>query len=376
MKNELLCCIQFLVLMQIHPNQLLYPLIDKINSKENYFSNAKEEYISFKNAQLLEQLERPAIFVYQIQKENKFYNGITATIAMQDYALGKIKGHEATLEAKELQQLQLLEERQAQVKPVLLTYPKVASIETWIKAIQQTHVLFLKLELKKTTHLLWKVDSQDAIQKLQWLFKENVPTTYIADGHHRTAVMARYATTHPENAYLYCTLFSSDQIEILPFHRVIDGTEERSLKAFLKEMEELCDIRKIDRPFVHPPKHCLQMYVHKQWYALIWKKTILKTYTKPVEQLDPYLLDQRILKKVMQIKNIRSSNQVQYIGGASGSIKKMVKLVDQETDRIGFYLPPVQMQDFLKVVNSGGLLPPKSTWFEPRMLNGLLVYEL
>jgi len=362
--------------MQIHPNQLLYPLLKEIDSQEDYFSNAKEKYTTFKKAHLLQNLELPSFFVYQIQKEDKFYNGITATIAMQDHAIGKIKGHEATLEAKELQQLQLLEERRAQVKPVLLTYPNVPSIEAWIRAIQQAHTLFLKVEIKKSIHRLWKVDSQDAIQKLQWLFKTYVPTTYIADGHHRTAVMARYAATHPENAYLYCTLFSSDQIEILPFNRVVDGIEERSLKAFLKEMEELCDIREIDRPFVNPPKHCLQMYVRNQWYAFIWRKVILDTCTNPVEQLDPYLLDQRILRKVMQIKNIRSSDQVKYIGGTEGSIKKMVNLVDKEKDRIGFYLPPVKMQDFLEVVNSGGLLPPKSTWFEPRMLNGLLVYEL
>ncbi|MEN0048823.1 MAG: DUF1015 family protein [Bacteroidota bacterium] len=362
--------------MQIHPSQLLFPLLDNIKSKEDYFSSAKEKYTIFRKAHLLQAVDRPSIFVYQIQKGDKIYNGITATIAMQDHSAGKIKRHEATLEAKELQQLQLLEERQAQVKPVLLTYPKISAIEAWIRAIQQTHTLFLKLELKKTIHRLWKVDGKDAIQKLQWLFKEYVPATYIADGHHRTAVMARYTADHPEDAYLYCTLFSSDQIEILPFNRVVDGVEERSLKAFLKEMEELCDIRKIDRPFVHPPKHCLQMYVRQQWYALIWKKVILKTCINLIEQLDPYLLDQRILKKVMQIQNIRSSDQVKYIGGAEGSIKKMTKLVDAEKDRIGFYLPPVQMQDFLEVVNSGGLLPPKSTWFEPRMLNGLLVYEL
>ncbi|MEM8526372.1 MAG: DUF1015 family protein [Bacteroidota bacterium] len=362
--------------MQIHPSQLLYPLLDQIDSQEIYFSSAKERYSSFKNAQLLEQVERPSIFVYQIQKGDQIYNGIMATLTMQDHKAGKIKGHEATLEAKELQQLELLEERQAQVKPVLLTYPKVAAIETWIRAIQQTHTSFLKVTLKKTTHCLWKVDGQNAIQKLQWLFKEYVPTTYIADGHHRTAVTARYAAEHSKNTNLYCTLFSSDQIEILPFNRVVDGIEERSLKAFLKEMEELCDIRKIDRPFVHPPKNCLQMYVCKQWYALVWKKSVLKTCTNPVEKLDPYLLDQRILKNVMQIKNIRSSDQVKYIGGAEGSIKKMTKLVDTEKDRIGFYLPPVSMQDFLEVVNAGSLLPPKSTWFEPRMLNGLLVYEL
>ncbi|MEL6718168.1 MAG: DUF1015 family protein [Bacteroidota bacterium] len=363
--------------MQIHPNQLLYPLLDQIDSQEDYFSNAKAKYTTYKKAHLLQQLERPSIFVYQIEKEDKQYNGIVATISLQDHTAGKIKGHEATLEAKELQQLQLLEERQAQVKPILLTYPKVSSIETWIRAIQQAHTLFLKIEIKKTTHRLWKVDSPDAIQKLQWLFKAQVPTTYIADGHHRTAVMARYAAQQPENTYLYCTLFSSDQIEILPFNRVVDGIEERSLKAFLKEMEELCDIRKIDTPFVHPPKHCLQMYVGKQWYALIWKRTVLATCTNPVEQLDPYLLDQRILKKVMKIKDIRSSKQVQYIGGAEdSSIKKITKLVNAQKDRIGFYLPAVQMQDFLEVVNLGSLLPPKSTWFEPRMLNGLLVYEL
>ncbi|MEM0992126.1 MAG: DUF1015 family protein [Bacteroidota bacterium] len=363
--------------MRIQAVRLQYPLLERLPSVEQYFSNAKEKYIDYRQKKVLQKIEHPAVFVYQIEKKDgKQYNGIVASIDMQDHADGKIKGHEDTLVAKELQQLQLLEERQAQVKPVLLTYPKVDGIEQWITAVKQSHRLFLEVAVGKNTHRLWRVDGKDAILHVQLLFKEQVARTYIADGHHRTAVMARWQAGHQEKAYLYCTLFSSDQIEILPFNRVVDGVEKRSLEAFIKEIKNLCDIRKINTPFIHPPKHCLQMYVQKQWYALIWRPDVLNSCENAVEQLDPYLLDQRILRKVMQIQNIRESDQVKYIGGLEASVRKMMLNVDKKKDRIGFYLPAVSMKDFLTVVNAGHLLPPKSTWFEPRMLNGLLVHEV
>ncbi|MEM9885814.1 MAG: DUF1015 family protein [Bacteroidota bacterium] len=363
--------------MQIQAVRLQYPLLERISSTEQYFSNAKEKYTLYRKQGLLKKVDTPAVFVYQIQKKTgKTYNGIVATVSMQDHEAGKIKGHEATLVAKELQQLELLEERQAQVKPIVLTYPKVDEIERWIVGIQESHQIFLEVQVGKNVHRIWRVEGKDAIRRLEQLFEQKVDRTYIADGHHRTAVMARWAKEHKKSAALYCTFFSSDQIEILPFNRVVDGVEERSLEAFMKEMKILCDIRKIAMPFIHPPKHCLQMYVRKQWYALIWRPEVLASCSTIVEQLDPYLLDQRILRKVMEINDIRKSNQVRYIGGLEASVKKMKAHVDKEKDRIGFYLPAVSMKDFLAVVNEGDLLPPKSTWFEPRMLNGLLVYTL
>jgi len=363
--------------MQIKATQLLYPSLDKVESISNYFSNAKEDYKRFRKEGIYKTIHQPAIIVYQIEAANgKQYSGVSASIPMKEYESNHIKKHEATLTPKEEQQLVLLEEREAQVKPILLTYPKVTQIEKWIKNIQEASPVFQEVKVKKVVHRLWKVDVPSKIQEIQQLFKQYVPNTYIADGHHRTAAAARWNIGKSNKTDLYCTLFSSDQIDILPFNRVVDGVEERTLKAFLKEMEELCDIRQIEKPFLHPPKHCLQMYIRGQWYALVWKKQILVSCKDVVEKLDPYLLDHRILKKVMQIDDIRNSRQVKYVGGLEGSIKKMKSSVDKEKDRIGFYLPSIRMEDFLTVVNSGEVLPPKSTWFEPRMLNGLLVYNL
>jgi uncharacterized protein (DUF1015 family) len=363
--------------MKIRAEQFHYPLLERTLSPENYFKQVKEQYPLFKSEGLLAAVARPSVFVYQIETQHgKVYNGIATTVAMQEYADGNIKGHEATLTAKELQQLELLEQRQAQVKPVLLTYPKVSTIEQWIVAIQESHQLFLELEYNHQTHRLWRVDGTDAIRAIEQLFEQEVSTVYIADGHHRTAVMSRWDAKKPEDAYLYATLFSSDQIEILPFNRAVEGVAKRSFDEFFKELDGLCDIRKIGKPFLHPPKHCLQMYVRNQWYALIWRPEILATCIHPIEQLDPYLLDQRILKTVMNIADIRESNKVKYIGGLQDSVRRIKNFVDKDEERIGFYVPAVRIDDFLQVVDAGALLPPKSTFFEPRMLNGLLVQEL
>ncbi|MEM1327864.1 MAG: DUF1015 family protein [Bacteroidota bacterium] len=363
--------------MKIRAAQLHYPILERTLSPEHYFSQVKEQYSRFKQEDLLEMVSRLSIFVYQIKTaKGKIYNGIATAVSMREYTAGNIKGHEATLTAKELQQLELLEERRAQVKPVLLTYPKVSAIEQWIVAIQQSHELFFELEYKTQTHRIWRVDGTDAIAAIEQLFDLNVPTVYIADGHHRTAVMSRWAAKQQTESFLYATLFSSDQIEILPFNRVVEGVAKRSFDGFMKEMKKLCDIRRIKKPFLHPPKHCLQMYIRKQWYALIWKPKILATCIHPIEQLDPYLLDQRILKAVMQIIDIRNSDKVKYIGGLQDSVRRIKDFVDKDEDRIGFYVPAIRIDDFLQVVDAGALLPPKSTWFEPRMLNGLLVQDL
>ncbi len=359
--------------MQIQPSNILLPNLAHITSLDQFWDRTKYNFNSLPTNEVFTKSENPAFYIYKIQSGNIAYQGITGIVPIQAYLDGEIKGHENTLEYKEQRQIELLQERNVQVKPVLLTYPAVPSIEHWIQA-QQEKELLLKVRMGKQEHLLWKVDSPREIAVIQYLFRQHVRQTYIADGHHRTAATTEYAQTVSHPVYLYCALFSSLQIDILPFNRIVDGVRERSLQGLMEHLRQWCEVSEI-KPYDEGVSINIKMYVQQKWYNLKWKASIL-AQRQEEGRLDAALLDLEVLKHLMQVDDIRNNEKVQYISGDDLNFEKLRRKVDQHPDRVGFCLPSMSFQDFMAIVDRGYKLPPKSTWFKPRMLNGLLVYEL
>jgi uncharacterized protein (DUF1015 family) len=361
--------------MQIHPTQIIYPNTQRISSMDAFLDAVKLDFDLFQQQGYFASATKEAIYLIRIETTQQVFNGVACGIAVERYWQGNIKGHEATISAKEEKQMELLQERKAQVKPVMLTYPQVEAIEEWIAQYQTQEEPFLEIERYNNWHIVWQVTKKQDIQQLQQLFLKHVTDLYIADGHHRTHVTARLSAYLEKPLLLYSTLFSSTQIKITAFHRVIDGVQGRNVETFLAAVNQVCEVKTATAWKLTPDKHEIQMYALGKLYQLTWKPEVLASYTTDSAILDAILLDRFIIQEVMQIKDIRETNLVHYVGGGSESIAVIQKLVDKDSDRVGFFLPPIQIEEFITVVQEGVLLPPKSTFFEPRMLNGLLVYE-
>lgn len=368
--------------MTINPFQAIYPRVDYITSAEMFFSTVKEDFNEYAASGFFNKSYNESIYVYQIRRADRTYTGILACTDIEDYQNGKIIKHEHTIAAKEQQQLHLLLRRKAMVKPVLLTYPQVDQIDQLLAETIKERIPFLTINFEEENeqHIFWEITDGDSIKTIQDLFSERVPHAYIADGHHRTSATAVVAerSPDPEKAASYKKLltayFPTNELEIFDFNRVIESLGDYSTTQFMAYLSQILDITPVTGPAKPSQKHEMVLFLNHEWYRLNWKKRILKKHPEGAESLDVFLLNHYILNGILGIENVRSDQRVKYVEGKRGmdGFKNRVLKVE---NRVGFLLFPIDMQEFLDISDRGQVLPPKSTWFEPRMKNGLIVYE-
>ena len=367
--------------MHIKPFQALYPKLDYITSIDSFISSIKEEYNEYHASGFFEAIEQDALYIYRIEQNDNHYTGLIACSDISDFLEGSIKKHENTLAAKEQKQMQLLLKRKAAVKPVLLTYPVIPHINEFFNTYiaQHSPVLDLYFESEDARHLIWAVREQEHIQYIQQLFEEHIPCTYIADGHHRTSTTAlmyeRHIQGNTKNDFhlLLSAFFPTTDIEILPFNRVILGFGEISHLTFMAKLSQLFDIETLKKGKLPAKKHELTMMADHEWFSLKWRPEVLKAYEKEEAILDAAILDKKVLKEILEIEDVRTDQRVKYVEGPKG-IKGIEKQALKAEHSIAFCLYPIQMEEMIKLADAGKVLPPKSTWFEPRMKNGLIIH--
>ena len=370
--------------MRIKPFQGVLPKIDQIASIETFFNTVKEAFPRYSKVGLFQESAPDAIYIYQIQGPVKKYTGLLACSSIQDYIEGKIKKHEHTIPEKEVKQLQLLQARRAVVKPVLLTYPNVPKIDKWLASYTQSHPIFFQIyfEQEDQHHFLWQIKELSLIQELQSLFKDAVPYTYIADGHHRSSVAALYYKQEPTNHPIFTSdhtflsaFFSFSEIDIMDFNRVIEGFGGVSKVDFLKKLSSLFSIKPLDKAEKPANKYQINLYIDKQWYRLNWKKENTSQINESSPLLDIELLNEKVLKGILNITNIRTDPRIKYVEGPKG-LREIIKQTDKLKEGLAFCLFPIQLSELVKKADAQEVLPPKSTWIEPRMKNGLIVQKL
>ncbi|MEN0003653.1 MAG: DUF1015 family protein [Bacteroidota bacterium] len=368
--------------MRINPFQAVLPELELITSADSFFDTVKEEYPDYFKSGFFNKNAQEALYVYQIRTLGRAYTGLIACTAIQDYLEGHIRKHEQTLAAKEQKQVQLLLGRRATVKPILLTYPAQASINAWTAQYIEGKAPFMRFlfDNDQQEHLLWEVAEGADIQHLQQLFAKAVPHTYIADGHHRTSTTALMFERKQEKVneaafdQLLCALFPSTDIEIHDFNRIVDGLNELPVSVFMAKLSRLFDIKLLKNGRKPSKKFHIHMYLQKNWFRLKWRSEVLKRYQKKAVVLDTQLLDELVLKKIIGIKNVRNDSRIQYVEGPKGTVG-IERKVNKSNTQVGFCLPPVSLEELIELADEGKALPPKSTWFEPRMKNGLVVKD-
>lgn len=356
--------------MRIHPFRAELPNLALVKDETHFFTNVKSKYLKFKKNGLFETTDEAAVFLYQIEHPNgRIYNGIVASTDVQHYLDKKIKGHEATITTKEKQQMKLLEKREAQVKPILLTYRAVDVIDAWMA--QHTYRRpNMEIKQEEGIHRIWRITNVVEIQILSDFFKQYVKTSYIADGHHRSACAARLYQKIPDCGRIMAAFFSFQQLDILDYNRVI---EHADMSKLMTHLEEIFEVKKLPEAKKPKQKFCLSLYYQKQWYSLKWKASLMKQINSVL--LDAALLNEYVFEALFAIEDIKTAPNIEYTGGAAGA-KGIEKLVDAAPNRAGFWMYPVGISDLAAIVDLDEVLPPKSTWFEPRMLNGLTIFNI
>lgn len=367
--------------MRITPFQAIYPRLNFITSTDSFFDSVKEEYNHHLANGFFLRTDEEGVYLYEIVGRERNYIGLIANIDLEDYAEGKIKKHEQTMTEKEQLQIQLLLRRKAIVKPVLLCYPQVDAIKHWLLEQKQKSEPFLEafFERNQETHRIWQVTNETAVKNIRKLFANQVAKAYVADGHHRiaaAAILRRNMADQPGGqryGRLLCALFGSDQLEILDYNRVVDGLHDLSPTKFMALLSRYFNIKPLTGPAPPRRKHELTMFLQKEWYRLRWRKRVLKKHKHREVLLDTMLLNEHILGEILGMEDVRKDTHVEYVIGPLG-LEGLRKKTLQSPYNVGFALHPIYLKDMMQLVDFGQVLPPKSTWFEPRMKNGLIVY--
>lgn len=368
--------------MRIKPFRAVYPNLNFITSPDEFFGTVKERYPEYRESGFFNRTAQESVYIYQIKSPHRVYKGMVACTDIRDYLEGKIKKHENTLAAKEQKQMHLMLQRGAIVKPVLLTYPEIPQIAQFIDNIIAVEDPFYAVlfESENQSHTFWEISEGKQIEIIQDFFKNLVPETYIADGHHRsstTALMHKRIGSQagePDYDQMLCAFFPANELDVHDYNRVVDGLTDMSLTTYMAKIAQLFEIEILEEPRKPLQKHEIIMYVNREWFALTWKERVLKEYEEEKVLLDVSLLDEKVLHHILGIKDVRTDLRIKYVEGPKG-VEDIRNKTNKSETRIGFLLYPVHLNDLIAKADANQVMPPKSTWFEPRIKNGLIVQE-
>ena len=347
------------------------------------YQKSRENLETFIRKGFLVRENAPAYYIYRQMMWGRVQTGIVGCASVDEYLDGTIKKHELTRKEKELDRINHFDACSTQTEPVFLAYRKHEGIATaireWIK--------FHKPEYDFTsddgvTHLLWPVTDDEVIASIRKGFEE-VPTLYIADGHHRTAssaaVSARRRQQHPdytgeeEYNYLMAVTFSDEDLFIMDYNRVVADLNGLTAEQFLQAIGEQFTVTpaRPGAPYAPKSKHEFGMYLNNAWYAITAKEGSFDA-NHPIDSLDCAILQSNLLAPILGITDPRTDNRIDFVGGIRG----LEELERRTGEGVAFSLYPVTMADLFRVADSGEIMPPKSTWFEPKLRSGLFAHEI
>jgi uncharacterized protein (DUF1015 family) len=288
-----------------------------------------------------------------------------------------VKKHEFTRPEKELDRINHIKTTGAQTGNVFLAYRNVAAIDALIsKWTTDKNPQYDFIADDNVQHSIWIVNDDKAIQQITDLFNAHVPCTYIADGHHRAASAAKVRSALGKKAtkdadYFLTTLFPSSQLVIMDYNRVIKDLNGMSEDEFLKALEDSFLIEEKDTSYRPEALHQFGLYMNKQWYKLTAKPG---SYAEdPIGVLDITILQERVLTPLLGIHDQRTDSRIDFVGGIRG-LGELEKRVDSGEMAVAISLYPVSIEQLFNIADSGNVMPPKSTWFEPKLRDGLLTY--
>ncbi|MDD4553219.1 MAG: DUF1015 family protein [Bacteroidales bacterium] len=375
-----------------NPYSLLHIIKPEIDLPESVdihsqpvYDKAKENFGLYREKGWLVPDQKELLYIYAQTMNGKTQYGIVGCAGVSDYMNGIIKKHELTRKDKEEDRMKHVRITNANMEPVFFTYPAVQEIDVIVERFVKDHQpVYDFVAPDGVGHHFWVIDNDDIISRLVSLFKD-IPYTYVADGHHRTAAAALVGnekklnnpnhTGSEEYNYFLAVHFPDNQLSIIDYNRVVKDLNGMDPGEFMKKLEGVFTIKSMGSEIYKPGSlHNFSMYMEGCWYSLTAKPGTFDD-TDPIGVLDVTILSRLVLDQILGIKDLRTSNRIDFVGGIRG-LGELKKRVDNGEMKVAFALFPVSMKQLINIADSGNIMPPKTTWFEPKLRSGLVVHLL
>lgn len=355
-----------------------YALQQKINNAKR-FKMVRNKFADFKNENIFIKEDKPVFYIYEIHTTKSVFTGILCATSVEDYQNNIIKKHENTLEYRVELFKEYLHVTGFNAEPVLITYPKDTELNTWITIKKKTNPIYEFSTPNKEKHVVWKIDTYSDIEWLKQKF-DNIPSLYIADGHHRSAssemLYLQDKDTQNENLkYFMSFLIAEDNVKIFEFNRVIHDLNLHSKQEFLNLLSENYTITKKDQEIWKPTqKFEFGMYLDGEFYALLLRKENYN-FDTILAKLDAQILYETVLNPILGIEDLRTDDRIEYIPG-NKPITKLKECVDTGEFQVAFMLYPIHFNEIKEIADHNLIMPPKSTYIEPKFRSGVVIYEI
>lgn len=368
--------------MKIFPFKCLYPDLSLIKSTDAFFSSVKNKYSEFVQNRFFLENNQECLYIYEVQSSKGRFRGLLVANDLDDIKNLKIKPHEKTLAYKEQNMIELTLERKALVKPLLVGYDPVEKIEFLIDEIA-TSPPFVAFELLEVAeiHSVWKIKEKETIEAIQDIFYNKVKQAYIADGHHRcsTALLLNETNSLIQNLaepIRMLTLYLPfGDLKIYDYNRIVKIKEGQTMVNLMVQLSRLAKLKPLKKPSKPKSKFEFHLYISGSWYKCKWKTRILNKYADRTPILDISIFNEEMIKSILQYEEFEFNYFIEYIAGTH-SVEDFENKVNKETDSFGVLLYPVSIEELKSIADQNKTFPPKSTWFEPRIMNGIINLEL
>ncbi|MDC3029916.1 DUF1015 domain-containing protein [Flavobacteriales bacterium] len=347
----------------------------EINSYDEKFKLVKDKFNSFIEEGIFQKDNSDSFYIYQKNNEDgNSFIGIIGAAYVIDYQNGNIKIHEQTIQKREELFKTYLQTTGFNAEPVLLTYPNHKCIDEIIQRYRQTRAEYEFTTTNKSQHKLWLVNDENDIQLIERSFSK-IENLYIADGHHRFASSSLLAKESNNSNTKYCMsyLIAEDQLKIISFNRLIKNLNGLSDEDFLTQIKVKYDVKEVQKALVPNQKDEITLYISEKWYSLIAKEEYVNR-THCVEKLDQAILSNNILAPILAITDPRNDKRLAFIDGTH-SLKEIKHKVDSEEFKAAFVLKPISVNQIKEVADNGQTMPPKSTYIQPKLRSGMLIYD-
>jgi uncharacterized protein (DUF1015 family) len=347
------------------------------------YQTAKRNFIDMRTKGILLQDESPCFYIYRQQMGSQIQTGIVGLMSAAEYDAGKIKKHELTRQDKEEDRIRHVDTVNAQTGPVFISYRERQSLN---KIVDEITVLVPEYDFTAedgVKHTVWVVADAEKIDKIKKAFSE-VDALYIADGHHRAAAATTIARTRrakdssrgASNEYesVLAVFFPHTQLKIMDYNRAVKDLNGLTPKKFIETISLNFTVTKTFKDRSPKRLHDFGMYLDGEWYKITIKEGVYNA-NDPVASLDAAILQDHLLYPVLGIKNPRIDDRIKFIGGIRG-MDELEKLVNKDGFAVAFSVYPTTMEQIIKVADAGAIMPPKSTWFEPKLRSGIFTHKL
>jgi uncharacterized protein (DUF1015 family) len=342
---------------------------------QQVYDQAKQNLEKLVSEGILFKEEKPCYYIYQLVREDRSQTGLVCVSSVEDYFNDTIKKHEFTRPEKEKDRIDHMRTIRAQTGNVFLAYRDVMEINALINGWKASNKPVYDFKANDgVQHSVWVVDRDIVIGSITRLFETHVPFTYIADGHHRAASAAKVSQALPDSQeakFFLTTIFPASQLAIMDYNRVVKDLDGLTTAKLISSLQDEFYITSSPEPVRPSQAHEFGMYIDHQWYILTSRKG---TFTDdPIGVLDVTILSNNILDKILDITDQRTDKRIDFVGGIRG-LKELEKRVDSGEMKVAFSLYPVSIEQLFNIADSGNVMPPKSTWFEPKLRDGLLTH--